>query len=176
VPASVGGSEAKQERGEAHVDGKAVKSQGPDPRSDVEPLAGGGHTLDGMSTLSYLQLPLMMAISQNRVDTATVTAPNEIHSDGNTQSGAADQKKSNWKSTASSTAKLLLRGVRDSADAFGPLKSVAGGLCFILENCEVWLIAYIGMCETYRLPAYKGKWADNRIIGTPSQDTCWTAV
>ena len=27
--------------------------------------------------------------------------------------------------------------MRDTADAFGPLKSVAGGLCFILENCEV---------------------------------------
>ena len=49
----------------------------------------------------------------------------------------ADENKSGWKSTASSSAKLLLRGVRDSADAFGPLKSVAGGLCFILENCEV---------------------------------------
>ena len=53
-------------------------------------------------------------------------------------SGAADKKKSDWKSTASASAKLALRGVRDSADAFGPLKSVAGGLCFILENCEVW--------------------------------------
>ena len=52
-------------------------------------------------------------------------------------SAAADENKSSWKSTASSSAKLLLRGVRDSADAFGPLKSVAGGLCFILENCEV---------------------------------------
>ena len=50
---------------------------------------------------------------------------------------AADEKKLNWKSTVTATAKLLLRGVRDSADAFGPLKSVAGGLCFILENCEV---------------------------------------
>ena len=39
--------------------------------------------------------------------------------------------------TATSSAKLILRGVRDSADAFGPLKSVAGGLCFILENYEV---------------------------------------
>ena len=48
------------------------------------------------------------------------------------------EKKSGWKSTAFATAKLLLRGVRDSADAFGPLKSVAGGLCFVLENCEVW--------------------------------------
>ena len=37
----------------------------------------------------------------------------------------------------SASARLLLR-VRDSADGFGPLKSVAGGLCFILENYEVW--------------------------------------
>ena len=36
-----------------------------------------------------------------------------------------------------STAAGLLHIVRDFADAFGPLKSVAGGLCFILENCEV---------------------------------------
>jgi len=54
------------------------------------------------------------------------------------RSAAPDENKSGWKSTASASAKLLLRGVRDSADAFGPLKSVAGGLCFILENCEVW--------------------------------------
>ena len=32
----------------------------------------------------------------------------------------------------SATAELLRR-VRD-----GPLKSIAGGLCIILENCEVW--------------------------------------
>ena len=48
------------------------------------------------------------------------------------------ERKSNWKTTAPASAKLLLRGVRDSTDAFGPLKSIAGGLCFILENCEVW--------------------------------------
>ena len=43
-----------------------------------------------------------------------------------------------WKSTLSAAAKLLLRTVRDSADAFPPLKSAAGGICFILENYEVW--------------------------------------
>ena len=48
-----------------------------------------------------------------------------------------DQNRLDWKSTVSSSAKFLLRGVRDSADAFGPLKSVAGGLCFFLENYEV---------------------------------------
>ena len=50
---------------------------------------------------------------------------------------STDEKKPDWKSAASATAKLFLRGVRDAADAFGPLKSIAGGLCFILENCEV---------------------------------------
>ena len=50
---------------------------------------------------------------------------------------SADENKTDWGSTVSASAKLLLRGVRDSAGAFGPLKSVAGGLCFILENCEV---------------------------------------
>ena len=50
---------------------------------------------------------------------------------------AVDKNRLDWGSTASSSAKLMFRAVRDSADAFGPLKSVAGGLCFILENCEV---------------------------------------
>ena len=50
---------------------------------------------------------------------------------------AGSESKSDWKTTTSSAAKLLLLGVRESADAFGPLKSVAGGLCFILDNCEV---------------------------------------
>ena len=57
------------------------------------------------------------------------------------EKNTADEKKLDWKSTASATVKLFLRGVRDSADAFGPLKSVAGGLCFILENYEVWSFA-----------------------------------
>ena len=55
------------------------------------------------------------------------------------QSAVVDQSGSDWKATVSASAKLLLRGVRDSADAFGPLKSVAGGLCFFLDNYEVWL-------------------------------------
>ena len=49
----------------------------------------------------------------------------------------ADEDGSDWKAMETISAKLLLRGVRDSADALGPLKSVAGGLCFILENYEV---------------------------------------
>ena len=54
------------------------------------------------------------------------------------QGAAADDNGSDWKATVSASAKFILRGVRDSADAFDPLKSVAGGLCFFLENYEVW--------------------------------------
>ena len=53
-------------------------------------------------------------------------------------SATADKNEPNWKSTASATAKLILRTVNESSDAFPPLKSVVGGLCAILENSEVW--------------------------------------
>ena len=77
-------------------------------------------------------------LSGNTDTPAPNPTPEDIHSSENTEpSAAADEKKSDWKSTASATAKLIIRGVRDSADAFPPLKSAAGGLCFILENCEV---------------------------------------
>ena len=36
-----------------------------------------------------------------------------------------------------SAVKLTLRGVKEAADAFPPLKSAAAALCFILDNCEV---------------------------------------
>ena len=52
-------------------------------------------------------------------------------------SAAAKENESDWTTTAAASAKLLLRGISSSSDAFGPLKSVAGSLCFILENCEV---------------------------------------
>ena len=52
-------------------------------------------------------------------------------------SSAADENRPDWRSTASSSAKLVLRAVRDSANAIPPLKSVAGCLCFIMENYEV---------------------------------------
>ena len=73
-----------------------------------------------------------------------------------------DKNKSDWKSTASATAGVFLRGVRDSADAFGPLKSVAGGLCFILENCEVRRLFHA--CHLYRLEAFQRTKANTQAI------------
>ena len=49
----------------------------------------------------------------------------------------SSKDKEDWKHTASSAAKLLLRTVERTSDAFPPLKSVAAGLCAILDNCEV---------------------------------------
>ena len=54
--------------------------------------------------------------------------PGDIRPDGSANPSTAanaNENKLDWKSTASATAKLLLRGVRGSAGAFGPLK-VAG--------------------------------------------------
>jgi len=62
-----------------------------------------------------------------------IVRPNETHEPGAT----VDEKKPNYKLTTPSTAELL-RGVRDSAGAFGPLRSTARSLCLILDNYEVW--------------------------------------
>ena len=72
-------------------------------------------------------------------------------------SGAADENGPGYKSTAPSSAKLVLRAVRDSSDAFGLLKSVAGGLCFILENCEVRYLPSYATSDAYVSAENEGK-------------------
>ena len=74
-------------------------------------------------------------VGDSSVPTHVQEVPRPVRSEPNPlNKGRFDR----WKSTTSASAKLLLRGVSESADAFMPLKSVAGGLCFILDNCEVW--------------------------------------
>ena len=87
-----------------------------------------------------------------------------------------DEKKSDRKSTAFASAKLLLRGVRDSADAFPPLKSVAGGLCFLLDNSEVWPSSLTLPTTLIGGTAYEGKQTSDRISGTADQSTWRTAL
>jgi len=108
----------------------------------------------------------------DNADTSPVSdnVPATLHSDKSGEPTAAvGETKSNWGSTAPTAAKLLLRGVRDSADAFGPLKSVAGGLCFILENCEVQLSSCVRCPMLTGAPADEGEYTRNRVAGTPSQ-------
>ena len=78
-----------------------------------------------------------LIVPANDVDTSATPKTAVLPNEGAEPSTGADEKKPGWKSNAFAAAKLLLRGVNESADAFGPLKSVAGGLCFILENYEV---------------------------------------
>ena len=86
----------------------------------------------------HLSSRSLLIVPSATMITSTVPDPvQEVLHPNKSEPNIAEERKSNWKSTASATAKLVLRGVRDSADAFPPLKSVAGGLCYILDNCEV---------------------------------------
>jgi len=82
-------------------------------------------------------VPFLTAPSDN-ADTSTI--PDHM-SEGfgaskSVQPSVAVEKISSSKSTAPATAELLC-GVRDSAGAFSPFKSVASSLNFILDNCKV---------------------------------------
>ena len=116
------------------VDGEKIGQAYPSP-----PIPSIAHSGKPDGTRTWLSQLLPLIVPSDDVDTPTVPdrVPEIRSNESVEQSATADNNKSDWKSTTSATAKLLLRGVRDSADAFGPLKSVAGGLCFILDNCEV---------------------------------------
>jgi len=102
----------KKRKPEKTGHGESADPSGSLPQPEPDVVAGGGREREG---------------SGSNVEGESIQPPG----------ATADENKSDWKSTASASAKLLLRGVRDSADAFPPLKSVAGGLYFILNNCEV---------------------------------------
>jgi hypothetical protein len=50
---------------------------------------------------------------------------------------AAYENKANWKSTLHASAGLVIDVLKESSDAFTPLKSVAGGLSAILKHYDV---------------------------------------
>ena len=56
----------------------------------------------------------------------------------------------------SSAAKLFLRTVERASDAFPPLKSVAAGLCAILDNCEVR--------STFVRPDLRSLWSPQQTV------------
>ena len=83
-------------------------------------------------------LPLIVPSDGGDASTAPDHGPEVLRPDESIEpSAAADKNESNWRSTVSTTAELL-RTVKETSDAFPPLTSVAGGLCTILENFEVW--------------------------------------
>ena len=166
VPMSVGGSENRQGGGEGGIDGEEPDQGHLHPRSHSRVTVGSGPRQqrtevdreknagvylspstpsvahdggpDCMWMFSIRLLPLIVPSDNTGTSTIPDHLPEALHPDKSVGLNAAvGNEKPDWKSTASSTAKLLLHLARDSADAFGPLKSVTGGLCAILQNFEV---------------------------------------
>ena len=54
---------------------------------------------------------------------------------------AAPESGSDWKSTAYATTKLAIDLVKETSDAFPPLKAVAAGLSVILNHCDVSFVS-----------------------------------
>ena len=170
MPAGEGRPDNSQ-RKEADVDEKERDQRDSRPDQDVEVVAGSGpgredkraYSPQPVTLVSPNQQPdgtwthspqLMCLIIPLRHADASAVPEKELLHDDNTESDlATNEKKSSWKATTFATAKLLLRGVRGSADAFGPLKSVAGSLCFILENCEVRSSLHIHRQSSNRYPS-----------------------
>ena len=50
---------------------------------------------------------------------------------------AAYENKPNWKPTLYASAGLVIDLLKESSDAFAPLKSVVGGLSAIIKHCDV---------------------------------------
>lgn len=51
----------------------------------------------------------------------------------------------------------LLQGVRDSGNGLSSLKSIAGGLCLVLDNCKAWSPSHeLGFQSTYSHPSKQG--------------------
>lgn len=94
-------------------------------------------------------------------------APDPVHADGTTSNDKPD-----WKHTASSAAKLLVRTVERTSDVFPPLKSVAAGLCAILDNCEVRFTIIRSIRDFTPLLANGRQRTDGGIIGIPGRGAC----
>ena len=119
--------------------GPSPTEVGPLVPSPPTPILHSGEPESTWACSLYL-LYLIVPSDNTEPSAALDKVPEVVLPDESTErSPTASEGKFDWGSTAAATAKLLLRGVRDTADAFGPLKSVAGGLCFILENYEVRL-------------------------------------
>jgi hypothetical protein len=143
VKGRLSGSKPGPDRIESGAHSERVKptNVGPQSRSDVRVRGDNGKANPGLrKPESGMQTILTyFAVSNNHrnqedsfIDPDSILVPQD-----KTEQSAAGDNKSHWKSNVSAAAKLLLCMVRDSADAFPPLKSIAGGLCFILENHEV---------------------------------------
>ena len=79
----------------------------------------------------------------------------------------ATENGSSWKSTAYSSAKMVINVVKESSDVFPPLKAAVGGLAAILKHCDVWSISPTQSMMLTIAPANDGQSENDRIVDTP---------
>ena len=149
----VDGGEGGQRYSHPHSDAEIATGGGPGQGgngADEEKFGQGYHSLstpsiphggepDGGMGMQLFQL-LILILSSDNSDTSTIphNVPEVPRPDESVESWVtADDGELGEKSVVSATGKLL-REVRDSKNAFVPLKSIAGHLYSILENCQVW--------------------------------------
>ena len=125
----------------SNVGGKEAAPRAVDPGPpESAPLISRTAEPDSMCTISSSVLPLIGPTD----DVGSPAIPDQVQvalGSGEGEPNATDKNRFElWKSTGSATAKLLLRAAKESADAFPPLKSAVGGLCFVLDNYEVCYI------------------------------------
>ena len=84
------------------------------------------------------------------------------------QSAATNENKSksSWKSTAYASAKVVIDVVKESSDAFPPLKSAVGGLAAILKHCDVRSVSLAPSMVLTIVPANDGQSENDRIVDT----------
>ena len=153
------------------VSGPSPTEVGPLVPSPSTPILHGGKSESTWARLFHL-VYLIILSDDTEPSAAPDQVPEVVSPDESTEPGpAASEEKSNWRSTAVAAAKSLLRGVNESADAFGPLKSVTGGLCFILENYEVRPSSpHPSPLALTDISANEGQYAGDRIVGTSDQN------
>ena len=115
---------------------------------------------------SFISIPALIGTPDSIDNFATPDQVEDGSSSSQSGLNAVDGNRfEQWKSAASATAKLFLCAAKESTDVFPPLKSVVGGLCFILDNFEVWQLAVHATHGAYKHPS------GQRQISKPL--SCW---
>lgn len=116
-------------------EGQVGSTSFPKPQGQIKAGGGKDNTHDEESE-GACAAPVDVTVSDGHSNNVG-SSINPDRTQGKIGQGTVGRDQSDQKSTAVATAKILLFAVRDTADVFPPLKSVAGGLCSIWENLEV---------------------------------------
>ena len=107
-------------------------------------------------------------VSPRKVRDSTLREKHYFYRGSN--SVATDETQQNRKPTASPETKLILRRVKESPNAYAPLKSVAESLCFVLDSCEVCPHPSCILSAMLKVvPANGSEGTIHRILSAPNQ-------